>query len=164
MIFKLASSTVKKKTKQLWPLEGKPFLHLYVMTTYVQQYKPVWPSSLNFITSEEMEWGGFFFFFLSRLPRRSDRLHMLMLTAAQRIRSATNLSLHILSCVPLYSGGSTTWHERINCSEIGHDDKLFSSVCWQQYTFLFRSRLLALNARRGEKGAALSFMSKKRMF
>lgn len=101
--------------------------------------------------------GGFF----PRLLQRSDRLHMLMLTAALRIRSATNLSLHIPSCVPLYSGGSTTWHERINCSEIGHDDKLFSSVCWQRYTFLFCSCLLALNARAGEKGAALSFMTKK---
>lgn len=114
------------------------------------------------LLQERFELSGIFF--LSRLPQRSDRLHMLMLTAAQRIRSVTNLSLHIPSCVPLYSGGSTTWHERINCSEIGHDDKLFSSVCWQRYTFLFRSCPLALNARRGEKGAALSFMSKKKMF
>lgn len=153
MIFKLASSTIKKTQSSSDHWRGN---HFCTCILWERMSSNMNRSDLHhLILSHLRRWSG---------AQRSERLHMLMLTVAQRVRSATNLSLHIPSCVPLYSGGSTTWHERINCSEIGHDDKLFSSVCWQQYTFLFRSCLQALNARRGEKGTALSFMSKKKCF
>lgn len=117
------------------------FFLLHTMKTSVWQYKPGWPSSLHFITSEAPAdpsrgiWVECYF--LSWLPQHSDRLHVLMPPAAQRTQSATSLPFTSRAVCPCARKNPQTWHEWINCSEIGHDDKLFSSVRRQRYKFLF---------------------------
>lgn len=84
--------------------------------------------------------------FSSNLPQYSDWLHLLdlsILTTEQKYSLWDKLTQHILSCT-LVLGASTTWQKRVNCSEIGHDDKLFATVRWQRYKFFFLSCLLAL--------------------
>ena len=60
-----------------------------------------------------------------------------------RLRPMTNPALHILSRA-LALEASTSWHWRVYRSEMGHDDKLFTSDRWLRYKFFFLSCLLAL--------------------
>lgn len=128
------------------------FSLLHTMKTFVWLYKPGWPSSLHFITSEAAAvpsreiWVECYF--LSWLPQHSDRLHVLMPPAARRTQFATSLPFTSRAVCPCARKNPQTWHEWINCSKIGHDDKLFSSVRRQRYKFLF---LLPLVPARGKR-------------
>lgn len=143
----ITNRVLKRKTPTIWPSQLQYFISSAIRemgiskTDFtIQVFLHIWYSTVSPLSGNDL------------IINKSG----ITKTCHRNILPVTNdkHALHILSCA-LVLEASAAWHSQVYCSEIGHDDKLFTSDCWQWCTLFFLSCLLALMSDQEEEGCKL---------